>query len=144
MNNFITRQPFGPTINRVGDVMAHTSRFAFCGVKRLAQDSGVSRSTISSIINGSISASSSMVARITGALERELGFAIDPRNLFAEYGGFLTPNVCEVCHCTGCLPARAWDEFGDIKVSFAAVEPGHWVTSKYPSGYQPFAEVTND
>lgn len=137
-------QAYGPTINRIADMMAHTSRFAFQGVSRLAEDARVDRSTISRIINGSINPSFVLIARITGAFERELGFHIDPRDLVAELGGFLTRNACEVVRCGGCLPDRARDEFGDMKAAFAAVVPGTWVTSRYPNGYEPFAEVIHE
>ncbi len=77
-----------------------------------------------------------MVARLTYALERELGIHIDPRDLVAENGLFLTRFVCDLAACPGCLPERAIDEFGDLKSTFAGIQKGHWVTSKYPKGYE--------
>lgn len=76
-----------------------------------------------------------MVARITTALEAVFGYRIDPRDLVAELGRFLTPHTCDLAGCQGCLPENATDEFGDLKPSFAGVVPGRWVTSRYPRGY---------
>jgi len=130
------KQAFGPTINRIADVMAHTNRFAFCGVARLAKDARVSASSVSRLINGKMNPSFAMVARVTSALEAAVGYRIDPRDLVAELGRFLTTNTCDLMGCQGCLPENATDEFGDIKPAFAKIKPGRWVTSRHPSGYQ--------
>lgn len=126
---------FGPVINRVSDVMIHSNRYAFHGVTRLALDSKVSPSPVSRLINGKMNPSFAMVARITNALEKTLGYRIDPRDLVSELGTFLTPHTCDLADCQGCLPENATDEFGDIKPAFAGVKPGCWVTSRYPKGY---------
>jgi transcriptional regulator with XRE-family HTH domain len=130
------KQAFGPTINRIADVMAHTNRYAFCGVARLAKDARVSASSVSRLINGKMNPSFAMVARVTTALEAAVGYRIDPRDLVAELGRFLTTNTCDLMGCQGCLPENATDEFGDIKPAFANIKPGRWVTSRYPNGYQ--------
>lgn len=127
-------QVFGPTINRLADVMAHSDRFAFKGVSRLAREAGVSPSSVSRLINGRSNPSFLMVARLTEALERAYGYRIDPRDLVAEGGGFLHRFCCEVTGCSGCLPESALDEFGDTKQAFAGVQPGKWVTSRHPNG----------
>lgn len=134
------KQAFGPAVNRVSDVMAHTTRYAFKGVARLARDAGVSPSAVSRLINGRMNPSFLMVARIADALERELGFRIDPRELVAEGGRFPTRHACELARCRGCLPECATDEFGDVKRAFYGVEPGGWVTSRFPRGCE---EVTD-
>lgn len=131
------KQAFGPAIPRFADVMAHTDRYAFKGVSRLAKDARVCASSVSRLINGRISPSFVMVARLTAALERQLGRTIDPRDLIAESGEFLTRHTCDLVGCRGCLPANALNELGDSKSAFAEVKPGNWVTSKYPKGYQP-------
>ena len=128
-------QAFGPVINRVSDLMIHTNRYAFHGVTRLAVDAKVSPSSVSRLINGKMNPSFALVARITNALEQTLGYRIDPRDLVAELGKFLTPHTCELASCQGCLPENATDEFGDIKPTFAGIKPGKWVTSRYPKGY---------
>ncbi len=135
------KQVFGPTINRISDVMAHTERYAFKGVTRLAIDARVSASSVSRLLNGQQNPSFLMVARLTAALEKALGFQIDPRELVAESCSFLTRHTCDLVGCRGCLPSNAIDEFGDRKAAFAGVDPGTWVTSRYPRGYQPRKEA---
>ena len=130
------KQVFGPTINRLADVMAHLDRYAFNGVTRLAKDARVSASSVSRLINGKMNPSFAMVVRLTIALEKQLGRRIDPRELIAETGNFLTKFVCDLVGCNGCLPESAVDEFGQVKGSFVGISPGTWVTSKYPRGYQ--------
>lgn len=137
MNNPNPKQVFGPAINRISDLMVHTDRYAFRGVSRLASDARVSASSVSRLINGRINPSFLLVARIATALEAQLGFRVDPRELVAECGEFLTRFTCDLAGCRGCLPENAMDEFGDIKPSFAGVQPGNWVTSRHPKGYQP-------
>ncbi len=134
MYNKPPTQAYGPTINRFADVMAHLDRFAFKGVARLAKDARVSPSTVSRIINGKLNPSFVLVARLTTALEKALGFKIDPRDLVAENGTFLTKFVCDLVGCRGCYPENATDEFGYVKAAFQKVEPGKWVTSRYPQG----------
>ena len=125
---------FGPAINRFADVLAHHDRFAFKGVSRLARDAGVSPSSVSRLINGKMNPSFFMVARLTEALERQFGFRIDPRDLIAENGRFLSRYVCDLVQCDGCLPENALDEFGAVKEAFKNVESGKWVTSRHPHG----------
>lgn len=133
---------FGPAINRLADVMAHSSRFAFRGSARLAFDAGVSPSSVSRIIHGKLNPSFLMVARLTEALEREFGFSIDPRELIAECGQFPTRFLCDLVGCDlGCLPDNAYDEFGSLKPAFENVKPGEWVTSRYPKGYKSGKEI---
>jgi hypothetical protein len=130
-----TPQAFGPTINRISDLMAHIDRYAFHGVTNLAREARVSSSSVSRVINGKLNPSFNMVVRLTEALERHLGRSIDPRELIAENGAFPTQFVCDLAGCRGCLPENARDEFGDIKPAFADINPGNWVTSRYPKGY---------
>lgn len=129
------KQAFGPSVNRVADVMAHTSRYAFKGVPRLARDAGISRTSLSRVIHGRMNPSARLAARIATALEKEIGRPIDPRELFAERGEFPTRYTCDLVGCRGCLPDAATDEFGDLKSSFIGVEPGRWVTSRHPRGF---------
>lgn len=135
MNHPPPKQAFGPTINRVRDVMAHTRKYAFRGVPRLASDAGVHRTTLSRVVHGTINPSAAMAHRIATALQKELGVPIDPRELFAENGGFPTRYTCDLVGCRGCLPEAATDEFGDLKAMYLGVEPGKWVTSAYPRGF---------
>ncbi len=131
------QQGYGPVINRIADVMAHLDRYMFKGTARLAEDARVNPSTISRILNNQLNPSFALVARITAAIESEFGIQIDPRNLVAENGDFLTPFTCDLMACNGCLPESALDEFGDLKPAFADISRGKWVTSRYPKGLVP-------
>ena len=134
-------QAFGPAVNRFGDVADHTTRYAFNGVSKLARDAGVTPSAVSRLVNGKMNPSFLMVARITDALERELGYRIDPRDLIAENGRFLTRYACDLIDgCRGCLPDAATDEYGDRKRAFEGIKPGQWVTSRHPRGYEVSAQ----
>jgi transcriptional regulator with XRE-family HTH domain len=126
---------YGPIINRFADVMIHVKRFEFRGVQRLAIDADISPSSVSRLINNKINPSFALVARVTAAIEKELGMKIDPRDLIAENGEFLTRSVCDLTACPGCLPDNAMDEFGETKPAFANITPGTWVTSRYPKGF---------
>ena len=135
MQHHPPKQVFGPSICRISDVMAHSARFAFRGTRRLAFAAGVSPASVSRIIHGELNPSAVMLARITTALEKEFGHRIDPRDLLAEYGQFPTRFVCDLLGCPGCLPDRAFDEFGDLTATFTNIKPGQWVTSRYPQGF---------
>ena len=130
------KQVFGPTINRISDVMVHLDRYAFNGVTRLAKDARVSASSVSRLINGKMNPSFRLVSRLTTALEQELGRRLDPRELVAEAGKFSTRFVCDLVGCTGCLPERAIDEHGNVKDEFKGLAAGTWVTSRYPRGFE--------
>jgi|SRR5579871_3036090 len=140
MQNPPSPQAFGPAVNRFTDVMAHNDKFAFKGVRRLASAARVSPSSVSRFINGQINPSFLLVARLTEALEKQLGFHIDPRDLIAEDGRFLNRFVCDVVGCRGCLPDRAWDEDGSVKPAFKDIKSGEWVTSRHPQGFIPGKE----
>jgi len=141
MSNSPSPEVFGPAINRFTDVMAHSDRFAFKGVTRLAKDAGVSPSSVSRLIHGKTNPSFLMVARLTRALESHFGFHIDPRDLVAESGRFRNLFTCDLMGCPGCLPDNAWDEFGSIKSAYKDIKPGKWVTSRHPTGFIPRKEV---
>lgn len=128
------KQAFGPVVNRFADVMAHSGRFAFRGTSRLAQAAGVSHSSVSRLVHHEINPSFALVARLTGAIEKEFGLRIDPRDLCAESGRFLTRFACGLVGCRGCLPDCARDAFGDLTPTYADVAPGTWVTSRHPHG----------
>lgn len=116
--------------------MVHSQSFAFHGVARLANAAGVSPSAVSRFLHGKMNPSFLMVARLTGALEREFGIPLDPRELIAECGRFPTRFACDLVGCRGCLPESAVDEYGHLKHAFLTVKPGEWVCSRYPSGFE--------
>ena len=136
MHQPLTPQAYGPAINRLADVMEHSDRFAFHGVRRLARAADVSPSSISRLMHGQINPSFLLVARITTVLEKATGLQIDPRDIVAEYGEFLTRYTCDLMHCKGCLPSSALDTLGHRTPPFAGVTPGKWVCSQSPQGQQ--------
>ena len=138
-------QAFGPGVNRIGDVMSHLTKYGFKSVGRLARDAGISPSTVSRLISGKLNPSFLVVVRITEALERQLGYRIDPRELIAEWGRFPTRFTCDLIDgCRGCLPESATDEYGNTKHAFDGVTPGRWVASRHPKGYEVTEERRAD
>jgi hypothetical protein len=127
---------FDQTISRLGDVLAHTSRYSFKAPSRLSQDAGVHPASVFRVLRGGGNPSFLTITRITEAIEKELGFRIDPRDLIAEGGRFPTPFCCDVTRSSPSLPDNAFDEFGDLKPAFLGIEPGQWVTSRHPRGIQ--------
>lgn len=104
---------FGPVVNRFSDVLQHTSRFSSKGVSRLAHEAGVHPSSLSRLMNNKINPSFALVARLTAAVEKELGFRIDPRELISEHGAF-ADSVCGLVGCRGCSLTPK-DELGSTK-----------------------------
>lgn len=134
MYSNIATKAFGPTINRIGDLMEHSDRFAFHGIVRLAQAAGVSHSAVSRLIHQQTSPTFRLVARLTRALEEEFGVHLDPRDLVAEDGGFLHRSVCSAVGCGGCLPTAAYGQSEALQPLFVGVKPGAWVCSQFPHG----------
>lgn len=126
----------GPLIQRFADVLDHINRYQFHRVTRLAKDSGVSPSTVSRIISNQFNPSFALIEKLTNAIEKELGYPIDPRDLIAHNGRFRTRSVCDLTGCEGCLPSIALDEFGSTKPAYQGIAPGTWVTSLYPRGFR--------
>jgi transcriptional regulator with XRE-family HTH domain len=120
--------------NRLAVVLAHTTRYAFEPQARLAQDVGVSRSTISRIMSGQSRPSFALVERITRALEKALGRPLDPRDLFSPDGTYPTPSGCALCGCEGCMPEQAYDRWGRLRPAFQNQSPGDW--THYPAATQ--------
>lgn len=108
--------------------MIHTTRYAFKGKARLAADCCVSPSTVCRLILGQCSPSFALVAAITGALERDLGKTIDPRELVSRDGSYPTPSICALCGCRGCLPDEAYDDKDQLKLEYKHLKPGGWTT----------------
>lgn len=104
----------------------------------------MSSSTISRINAGKLRGGVVLLHRIMDALEKDLGVRIESRDLFAEDGRFLTRFTCDLVGCRGCYPEQAFDEFGDLKLAFARIKPGKWVTSQYPRGYVSPEKGSND
>lgn len=112
--------------NRIMALMAHTTRYAFKGETRLAQDAGVSKSAICRLLNGHSSPSFALVAAVTRALEARLGRPLDPRDLISLDGAYPTASACELAGCNGCLPPEAYDEHNRLRPEYKNVKPGQW------------------
>jgi transcriptional regulator with XRE-family HTH domain len=119
--------------NRILALMAHTTRYAFKGESRLAFDAGVSKSAVCRLVNGQSSPSFVLVVRLTQVLERQLGKALDPRDLISLDGTYPTPSVCQLAGCYGCLPAQAFDEEDNLKTEFKDIKPGQWSVMQPPA-----------
>lgn len=73
----------------------------------MADAIGSSPNTISRLVCGRLpNPSFILVTRVTAALEREFGRRIDPREVFAELGEFISEHVCIALGCTGCYRCR--------------------------------------
>lgn len=125
----------GPVVCRVSSAAIHLGRYSFRGLSVLARDAGLSASTISRLVNGNANPSYRLVIQLTEAIERQVGHHIDPRDIVAINGRFLTPYICDVMHCRGCLPECARDEFGERAEKYKDIHSGQWVMEQYPKGY---------
>lgn len=112
--------------NRILELMAHTTRYAFQGETRLAHDAGVSKSAVCRLLSGKSSPSFALVSAITRALEKQLGRPLDPRDLISLDGSYPTASACELAGCRGCLPPEAYDEHDQLKPEYKNVKPGQW------------------
>lgn len=113
--------------NRVRAVMVHGYRYAFEGTVRLAEDVGVSSSTIRRLLRGDTNPSHRLARAITEALCEDLGVALLPEELFSVDGTYPTPSVCFLCRrCQGCFPDEAFDPQGNLLPAFWLEEPGDW------------------
>jgi len=120
--------------NRVQTVMVHISRYSFQGRARLAADVGVSRSTISRLINGQTSSSHALVQAVTDALSAGLKKPLAPRDLFSPDGCYPERFGCRLCSCGGCLPESAFDVNGRRRVEWLNANPGDWSLAPEMSG----------
>jgi DNA-binding XRE family transcriptional regulator len=115
-----------PIQNRVAVLLVHIPIFSIRGQARLAEDIGVSRSTISRLVSGTINPSYRLARTVTDALERRLGRPLDMRDIFSTDGTYLTSSGCGLCQCNGCLPEQAWGEDGTLKPEWRGARPGEW------------------
>lgn len=118
--------------NRVQTVMVHVSRYSFQGRARLAADAGLSRSTISRMINGQTSPSHALVQAVTDALSVHLKKPLVPHDLFSRDGSYHERSGCRLSGCTGCLPEAAFDGHGRRRAEWLNARPGDWSLSQNP------------
>lgn len=116
-----------PVQNRVEVLLVHIPKLSIRGQARLAAEVGVSRSTISRLVNGHINPSYRLARSVTTVLERLLGYPLDMRDVFSTDGTYLTPSGCALCRCVGgCLPDRAYDPEGNLRSEWQGQRPGDW------------------
>ena len=119
--------PQGPRVqNRVRVLLTHIPMFSVQGQARLAARAGVSRSTVSRLVRGRISPSYHLARAVTAALERQIGYPLDMRDVFTTDGTYPTPSGCALCRCRGCLPEEAYDAEGDLRPEWRGQRPGDW------------------
>jgi len=99
--------------------MAHTTRYAFDGCTRLAQDIGANPASISRVLSGKRSPSFALMCALAAALEQELGRPLDPRELLTFSGNYPTPSVCELCGCQGCAYTQREQRSASLRKSSA-------------------------
>jgi DNA-binding phage protein len=93
--------------SRIRRILGHTTRYAFDGRARLMEDAGLSRSEVTRLLSGDCNPSYRVVLSVLEALERELGFRVDPRDVLS-YSGRFDRTVCEVVRCRGCPDCRPY------------------------------------
>ena len=120
------RQERQPVQNRVRVLLVHIPKLSIRGQARLASEVGVSRSTVSRLVNGRINPSYRLARGVTSALERMLGYPLDMRDVFSTDGTYLTPSGCGLCRCPGCLPDEAYDSEDNLHPAWRGQQPGDW------------------
>lgn len=127
----LLKQDYQPVQNRVKVLLVHIPKLSIRGQARLAAEVGVSRSTVSRLVNGRINPSYRLARGITSALERLLGYPLDIRDVFSTDGTYLTASGCVLCKCVGCLPDEAYDAEDDLRPEWRGQKPGDW-SMTYP------------
>jgi predicted transcriptional regulator len=89
--------------------MLHTTRYAFKGCTRLAQDAGVSKSAVSRLLNGRSNPSCRLLTVVFKAIEKQLRKekkikqALPLRELISLDDSYPTDSICRLIGCTGCF-----------------------------------------
>jgi transcriptional regulator with XRE-family HTH domain len=112
--------------NRILAVMQHVPWYSFKRQSRLAQDAGVSESSVSRLLRGKVDPSFYLMTAVSKALEARLKQKLDPRELVSYDGKFPTPSVCELAGCKGCLPEEVYEMDDTLKPQFKDIKPGRW------------------
>lgn len=112
--------------NRIAAIMLHTNRYWSRGTSRLAEDSGVSKSTISHLVHGKVNPLYSTVESVVKCLERQLGHPLDIREVVSKDGTYPTPFICRLVGCPGCTPEFVYDRENREKPAFRHFRAGQW------------------
>jgi transcriptional regulator with XRE-family HTH domain len=114
-------------VNRLRAVLLHVPYYSIEGPSRLAQDTGLSRSTISRLCRQRSSPSYRVAEVIAEAISRRSGQPISAGEIFSPNGAYPTPSTCSLMECTGCYPPEAWDEKTQtLKPGWKQQKPGEW------------------
>lgn len=117
--------------NRVRAFLIHTPWYSIEGQCRLAQDCGVSCSTVSRLVRNQSAPSYKLARAVTDSLSKRLGVPLDMREIFTTDGTYLTSCVCDLAPaCKGCFPPEAYDQHDSLKAAYQGQKPGDWCT--YP------------
>ena len=115
------------SVGRLPAILLHIPYFSIEGPARLADACHVAPSTISRILRGHIQPDKSLQKAIARALSARRGFPIPVWEIFPQVGSFITPSVCELMDCDGCLPPEAWNEITDmLRERWRGARPGYW------------------
>src|SRR5260221_12124880 len=90
--------------NRIRIILTHTPWSTSAGQKRLADDVGVSRSTISRLASDRIYPSLSLAQRVAAAFSARLKRPLSVDDVFSADGKWREPWGCRLCGCPGCFP----------------------------------------
>jgi hypothetical protein len=122
----VLQQPQLPGRNRIGLIMAHTTRYAFRGLPLLAADCGIPRSTFYRITRDETEVELRQAERITEVLAVALGRPLSVREVFSPDGTYPTRSCCTLCGCDGCRPNSAHTADGRLRTEHRIQRPGDW------------------
>jgi DNA-binding XRE family transcriptional regulator len=111
--------------NRIRAIMIHLRRYWSMGASILARDVGVSKSTISHLLRGKSNPLYSTASRVVKCLESQLGFPLNPDEVFSKDGSYPTPYVCMLVGCKGCSADAFLDSAHQIRPGVKKIERGH-------------------
>jgi transcriptional regulator with XRE-family HTH domain len=116
-------------LNRIRCFLIHIPRYSIEGKKRLAEDIGVSPSTISRLVRGETAPTYQLADAVTRALSKRMGVPLEIRDVFTTDGTYLTACVCDLSpNCNGCYPPEAYDDDDTMRPEFREMRPGAWCT----------------
>jgi len=113
--------------NRIGAIMAHTSRYSCNGTSRLAADAGLSKATVSDLIHGNVTPLYTSADKVVKCLSIAMGRRLSHRQVFRSGKAYPTRFVCKLCrYCRDCLPAAIYNDDGSVNVCDWRLRIGRW------------------
>jgi hypothetical protein len=121
--------------NRVQAILNHLPRYWIKGgASRLARDVAVSKSTISHLIRGKSHPLYGTASRLVKCLERELGFPLNPNEVFSDDGTYPTEFVCTLAGCNkgyGCSPEHCYQPDSSENLLLRRIQRGQWTGDNF-------------